>query len=908
MGDNDMNLILVDGHAIAYRSYYAFIKNPLTNSRGENTSALYGFTRVLLQILNHYNPEYLAVVFDSDKPTERHKLFPEYKAHRDKMPDDLARQVPVMHDLVEAFGISVYEISGYEADDIIATIARDASRKKMDVKIVTGDKDLFQILSDRIHLIRPGKGTNLSDQVGPEYLKERYSLTPDQITDFLALTGDSADNIPGVKGVGEKTALKLLNEFGSLEKILDNSNEIKAKSIRNKIKEGGEDALFSKNLIELIDVPEGFDLEDMKVKEYDVEKLTEMLLKLEFHGILKSIIPEQDEKIKKLDYSAVNIDELDDLVSYLVSAGEFVFDVETTSLNPIEAEVVGISFCAEEGKAFYLPVLDSDEDSRNGLLELDDESSAGIPIERVKEKLGPVLLNKEIKKAGHNIKYDLMVLKTAGIEVRGVSFDTMIASYCLDPSRRSHSLDNLSLEFCRHRMIAYKDLFEKGDKKKDIRKVPSERLKNYASEDSDFTLRLKNIFSEFLSGSGTEKLFNEIEMPLLFVLMRMEFEGVAIDRDQLKHLSDEISGKIKEVRDEIYKYAGEEFNINSNKQLQGILFDKLELPVIKKTKTGYSTNMEVLNELSSIHPVAKRIIDYRQLSKLSNTYIDSLPDLVNKKTGRIHTSFNQTVTATGRLSSSNPNLQNIPIRSELGKKIRSAFVPRRGNLLMDADYSQVELRILAHISGDKNLINAFREGADIHSRTAAMVYQLEEENITDEMRAVAKTINFGVIYGLGPRGLSKQIGVTVEEASEFIENYFDKYPGVRKFTEEYKEKARQTGYAETIFGRRRELRDISSENGRLRSFSERIAVNMPIQGTAADMIKIAMVNIDKLLREEKLDSRMILQVHDELIFEVPPQEEDMMLEIVRGEMESAVELKVPLKVSIHTGNNWLEAH
>ncbi|MDZ7860018.1 MAG: DNA polymerase I [Candidatus Krumholzibacteriota bacterium] len=903
-----MNLILVDGHAIAYRSYYAFIKNPLTNSRGENTSALYGFTRVLLQILNHYNPEYLAVVFDSDKPTERHKLFPEYKAHRDKMPDDLARQVPVMHDLVEAFGISVYEISGYEADDIIATIARDASRKKMDVKIVTGDKDLFQILSDRIHLIRPGKGTNLSDQVGPEYLKERYSLTPDQITDFLALTGDSADNIPGVKGVGEKTALKLLNEFGSLEKILDNSNEIKAKSIRNKIKEGGEDALFSKNLIELIDVPEGFDLEDMKVKEYDVEKLTEMLLKLEFHGILKSIIPEQDEKIKKLDYSAVNIDELDDLVSYLVSAGEFVFDVETTSLNPIEAEVVGISFCAEEGKAFYLPVLDSDEDSRNGLLELDDESSAGIPIERVKEKLGPVLLNKEIKKAGHNIKYDLMVLKTAGIEVRGVSFDTMIASYCLDPSRRSHSLDNLSLEFCRHRMIAYKDLFEKGDKKKDIRKVPSERLKNYASEDSDFTLRLKNIFSEFLSGSGTEKLFNEIEMPLLFVLMRMEFEGVAIDRDQLKHLSDEISGKIKEVRDEIYKYAGEEFNINSNKQLQGILFDKLELPVIKKTKTGYSTNMEVLNELSSIHPVAKRIIDYRQLSKLSNTYIDSLPDLVNKKTGRIHTSFNQTVTATGRLSSSNPNLQNIPIRSELGKKIRSAFVPRRGNLLMDADYSQVELRILAHISGDKNLINAFREGADIHSRTAAMVYQLEEENITDEMRAVAKTINFGVIYGLGPRGLSKQIGVTVEEASEFIENYFDKYPGVRKFTEEYKEKARQTGYAETIFGRRRELRDISSENGRLRSFSERIAVNMPIQGTAADMIKIAMVNIDKLLREEKLDSRMILQVHDELIFEVPPQEEDMMLEIVRGEMESAVELKVPLKVSIHTGNNWLEAH
>ncbi len=501
-----------------------------------------------------------------------------------------------------------------------------------------------------------------------------------------------------------------------------------------------------------------------------------------------------------------------------------------------------------------------------------------------------------------------MVLKGCGIEVNGVSFDTMIASYCLDPSRRSHSLDNLALEFCRHRMIAYKELFEKDDKKKEIRKVPLSKLKEYACEDSDFTFRLKNIFGELLSGSGHEMLFREIEMPLLFVLMKMELAGVAIDRPRLLRLSGEISEKLKEIRKKIYKYAGLEFNINSNKQLQHILFEKLELPVIKKTKTGYSTDMEVLTELSGKHSIVPYIIDYRQFSKLANTYIDSLPLLVSKKTHRIHTSFNQTVTSTGRLSSSNPNLQNIPIRSEIGKKIRSAFVPREGNLLMDADYSQVELRILAHLSGDPNLVKAFRDGADVHRRTAAMIYQLEEDDVTAQMRSAAKTINFGVIYGLGARGLSKQIGVTVEEAREFIEGYFNKYPGVREFIEECKEKARQNGYTETMLGRRRELRDISSTNGRLRSFSERIAVNTPIQGTAADMIKVAMINIDKIVSEQNLTSRMIMQVHDELVFEIPFGEEDIMLEIVRTGMESALELKVPLIVSIDTGRNWLEAH
>ncbi len=903
-----MNLILVDGHAIAYRSYYAFIRNPLTNSRGENTSALYGFTKVLMQILKGYNPEYLAVVFDSDKPTGRSKIFPEYKANREKMPEDLARQIPLLHDLVKAFGIFVCAVPGYEADDILATIAGIASRRQIDVKIVTGDKDLFQILSDRVRLIRPGKGANLSDQVGPEYIQERYGLTPAQITDFLALMGDSADNIPGVKGIGEKTALKLLGEFGSLENILDKTEDIESVHVSSKIESGREEAVFSRKLVELINVPENFELEKMKVKGFDPGELAEMLLKLDFHEIVREIITEPTDDLEENDYYLVKEEKIEELVSYLTSAGEFVFDVETTSINPVEAELVGISFCAEEGKPFYIPVQESGIDSAGGLFEFDNEQPNGIPLEVIKDKLGPLFLDKGIKKAGHNIKYDLMVLKGCGIEVDGVSFDTMIASYCLDPSRRSHSLDNLALEFCRHRMIAYKELFEKGDKKKDIRKVPLSKLKEYACEDSDFTFRLMKIFGGLLSGSGYEMLFGEIEMPLLFVLMKMELAGVAIDRPRLLRLSGEISVKLKEIRKKIYKYAGEEFNINSNKQLQHILFEKLELPVIRKTKTGYSTDMDVLTELSGKHPIVPYIIDYRQFSKLANTYIDSLPLLVNKKTQRIHTSFNQTVTSTGRLSSSNPNLQNIPIRSELGKKIRSAFVPREGNLLMDADYSQVELRILAHLSGDPNLVKAFRDGADVHRRTAAMIYQIEEDDVTVQMRSVAKTINFGVIYGLGARGLSKQIGVTVDEAVEFIEGYFNKYPGVREFIEECKEKARKTGYTETMLGRRRELRDISSTNGRLRSFSERIAVNTPIQGTAADMIKVAMINIDRIVSEQNLAGRMIMQVHDELVFEIPFEEEAIMLEIVRAGMESAIELEVPLIVSIDTGRNWLEAH
>ncbi len=903
-----MDIILVDGHAIAYRSYYAFIKNPLTNSRGENTSAVFGFTRVIRQIIGKFEPRHLAVVFDSDQPTKRHSIYPQYKAQRDKMPEELSKQIPVIRELVEAMGISTFTSPGYEADDIIATIALRAQKGDMEVGIVSGDKDMFQLLSDRINLIRPSKGVNLSDRVGPEYIKSKYGLNPSQIKDYLALVGDSSDNIPGVRGIGEKTAVKLLLRYGSLDNIIKNTGDISPGHVGKKLEEGSKNALFSRRLVELMEVPEEFPLDAMEPGEMNTARLTEILVDLDMHQVLKEILPESGPEEEAVRYRVVDRTGLKDLEKYLRSRGEFVLDVETTSLSPLEAGLVGISFCVEEGEAFYVPVEDDSERGGATLFEEKGPGSSRIRLEGLKSVLGGLLADEDIGKIGHNIKYDLMVLSKCGVEVKGVTFDTMIASYCLDPSKRSHSLDNLVLEFCQHRMIAYNDLFDKRDRIKDIREVALKVLGEYACEDSDYTMRLKNMFSGMLDDSSLEGLFEDIEMPLLFVLMEMEMTGVALDLGQLKEMSRRISEKLYKIEKKIFEQAGGEFNINSNKQLQEILFEKLKLPVVKKTKTGYSTDMEVLSELSGEHPIAALIIEHRQLSKLSNTYIETLPKLVNSETGRIHTSFNQTVTSTGRLSSSNPNLQNIPIRSELGREIRKAFVPEKGNILMDADYSQVELRILAHLSKDRGLIKAFREEADIHTRTAATIFQIEESEVDADKRAIAKTINFGVIYGQGPRALSRQIGVSFEEAGDFIEGYFEKYPDVKGFIEGYKELAREKGFAETMFGRRRYLPDIKSEDSRLRSFSERIAVNTPIQGTAADMIKIAMIEISGAIDHNKLGSRMILQVHDELVFEVPMSERDVMLELVRSKMESAVKLDVPLTVSIGTGASWLEAH
>jgi DNA polymerase-1 len=902
-----MALFLIDGHAIAYRSYYAFINNPLTNARGENTSAVYGFLRTILQLMDRYDPEIIACVFDSEEETERHREYSEYKAHRKEMPDDLSPQFPVIIRMLEAMGIPVVVKPGYEADDIIATLAREAEAEGMDVRIVTGDKDLFQLLSDRVNIIRPGKGTNLSDLAGPELVARKYGLRPDQVADLLALMGDSSDNIPGVKGIGEKTAVRLLLEFGSLDAILARSAEIEPAHVRRKIEEDREGALMSKELVTLADVPLDVDIFQLGRGKRDDDALLDMLLDLEFNQVIKELGLGRSVSGSPGDYVTVDEAGMQDLASVLTAAGAFALDTETTSLDPLVAELVGISFCCEEGKAFFVPVESRGTSQSTGLFDLEGEST-GIPLERVREVLGPALESGATEKTGHNIKYDLMVLEAHGLPVGNVRWDTMIASYCLDPSRRSHSLDNLAMDHFRHRMIPYQDLFDKGDRTRDIRTVPLSRLSHYACEDADYTLRLRELFEPGLVGTDVGRLFTDIEMPLSFVLKRMEQEGMGVDTGKLKSLSGVVSTELDRLTAEIYALAGETFNINSGKQLQQVLFDKLGLPSSRKTRTGLSTDVRVLTELAVEHPIAGLILEYRQLSKLASTYIDALPKLVNEDTGRIHTSFNQTVTATGRLSSSEPNLQNIPIRTEMGRRIREAFVPRRGNILVDADYSQIELRIMAHLSGDPELVAAFREQADIHSRTAARIFGVDEGDVSGEMRARAKTINFGVMYGQGPRALSQQLRIPFEEAKAFIDEYFEKYPGIRDFIEDSKKSAREKGYAETLLGRRRPLPEIDSGDGRLRSFAERIAVNMPIQGTAADMIKIAMIDIDAALSAKGLGARMVLQVHDELVFDVPSAEKEEVIKLVRDKMEAAVRLDVPLKVEVGSGENWLEAH
>jgi DNA polymerase-1 len=902
------SLFIVDGHALAYRAHFALIRSPLVNSRGENTSAAFGFARMLLLLLKKYSPRRLAVVFDSGEETDRHREFEDYKATRAEMPDDMASQLPWIFEIVRALGIAMIVKPGVEADDLIATLARRAAAEGHEAVIVTGDKDFLQLLSDRIKIIRPEKGTGLEEEVGPEYCRERWGIEPRQVVDLLALMGDASDNIPGIKGIGEKTAVKLLAEFGSLDAVLERIDEVNPESLREKIRAGRESALLSRDLVTLRDAPADLSFDELAPGARDEERLTDLLLRLEFHQLLKELsLGATARKETAESYEAVGEDGLDALARALSGARELVFDVETTSVDPMAAELVGISFCAEPGKAWYVPVAAGRPAAPASLLDA-AEPAAGLPLARVREALGAVLADGRIAKIGHNVKYDLLVLERHGFTVRGVSFDTMIASYVLDPERRSHSLDNLSLEFARHRKIAYNELFAPKARVKDIRAVPLARLAEYSCEDADYTMRLRRIFGPSLGSLGFDGLFGEIEMPLCLVLARMEREGVAIDAAALGVLSERLAKDLDGLTARIYEAAGEEFNVNSSRQLQKILFEKLGLRTQRRTKTGFSTDEDVLAELVASHPIAGLVLEHRQLSKLKSTYIDALPRLVNPETGRIHTSFNQTVTATGRLSSSDPNLQNIPIRTELGRRIRAAFVPRPGNLLVDADYSQIELRIMAHLSGDAGFVETFREGGDIHARTASRIHDVPESKVTPEMRARAKTINFGVIYGMGPRGLSKQLSIPMDEAKRFIDEYFEKYPGVKSYIERGIAEARKRRYAETLLGRRRLLPEIESEDASSRSFAERIAINTPIQGTAADMIKIAMIGIDADISSRSLGSRMILQVHDELVFDVVPGERAAVEEIVRSRMESAIALDVPVRVDTGAGANWLEAH
>jgi len=905
-----MSLYLVDGHALAYRSYYAFIRRPLVNSKGEETSAVFGFVKTMLNLLDKFDPSHVVVVFDSREVTFRKEMFAEYKAHRPKMPESLADQLPKIVSVLEAMSIPTMTVDGFEADDVIATLAHRIE-STTPVRIVSGDKDLYQVVSAATSLIRPGKNGILDDEIGPEGMREKTGLAPDQFADYQALMGDATDNVPGVPGVGEKTALKLISEYRDLENLYENLDSISSKSLKTKLEQGKEKAFLSRTLVRLVDtVPIDIDVDALARKPFDFERLAPLFRELDFNQLLDDIggpPPVQEKLIDTAYRAAVSREELDALRTTLEASGSFAVDVESSSIDPMRAELVGISVSVEEGRAWYVPIR-SVVDEPATLLTPPRESP-GHELNVVREALGPVFADPAVKKIGQNIKYDAIVLANAGFELKGIDFDTMLASYVLQPGRRSHGLDSMAEELLGHRMIPFKELFDPRQKEKDIRFVPLKKTIEYACEDADFTLRLKNLFDPLLEASQVHDLFRDVEMPLSGVLTRMEMQGVALNVEFLKTLSDDLTGRLEKLEEAIYKEAGEHFNINSTARLQDVLFRKLGLKPSHKTKTGYSTDVDVLKSLSDDHAIIDPLIEYRTLSKLKGTYIDALPKLVHPRTGRVHTSFNQAVTSTGRLSSSDPNLQNIPIRTALGREIRKAFVAGSDdNVLLDADYSQVELRIMAHLSQDAEMVTAFEEGADVHRRTAARIMGVAPDEVTDDMRARAKTVNFGVMYGMGARGLANQLGIDVKEAKEFIDEYFAKYPGVRRFIDETIASARREKAVTTLLGRVRQLPDIDGRNGRMRSFSERTAVNTPIQGTAADIIKVAMVHIDAKLRARGLGARMILQVHDELVFDVPRGELDEVTELVRTEMEGAIPLSVRLKVDMGTGQNWLDAH
>jgi len=930
-----MSLYLVDGHALAYRSYYAFANRPLVNSKGEDTSAVYGFLGVLFALIHKYKPPYLAVAFDARKRTFRHDLYEDYKANRSAMPESLSEQLPVIMAVLDAMKIPHFALEGYEADDIIATmVARWQAETNID--IVSGDKDLFQLIGDRVRVIRPGRGGVLEKELDPAALQEAIGLRPDQVVDYLALVGDTSDNVPGVRGIGEKTAKKLLADYDSLDNVYDNLDKITSASVRKKLEAGREDALRSRTLVILRDdVPLDASIEELVRRDYRTDAFRELLTDLEFFRMREQVfegapppaparstdppppnVPSApmpapspvDSSDVEARYEAIDDpDGLRRLAERLAGLDRFAVDVETSSLDPMRAVLAGISVAVSAGEAYYVPVSSSVAGAELSLFSAPE--APGLSLAIVQEHLAPVLAAQSPKKIGQNIKYDAIVLERSGMPVGGIEFDTMIASYCLDPSRRSHGLDALAEDLCRHRMIPFNSLFATRTRKKDIRTVPLDRVTEYACEDADYTLRLESIFRPMLESSVVRSLFYDVEMPLRAVLQRMETTGVSVDVDFLGDLSAKYTEEVGGLEDTIYQCAGEVFNINSTQKLREILFDKLGLKPTRKTKTGFSTDVDVLAGLAGEHDIIRMLMRYRQIVKLKNTYVDALPRLINPDTHRVHTSYNQTVASTGRLSSSEPNLQNIPIRTSDGREIRRAFVARDPDwVLFDADYSQIELRIMAHLSQDADLVAAFLDDDDIHRRTAAKMLNVAPDAVSDEMRSRAKTVNFGIIYGMGARGLAQSLDIEVDEARQFIDDYFASYPGVKRFIDDTIGRARQDKVSATMLGRVRPLPDIDSSNRGARAFSERIAVNTPVQGTAADIIKLAMLKVDGEFRKRKLRARMILQVHDELLFDVPRDELDTVSDVVRKCMETAIELAVPLKVDSGTGDNWLEAH
>jgi DNA polymerase-1 len=882
-------LYLIDGNAYFYRAFYAI--RGLSSSDGMPTNAIFGFTNMIIKMMREKKPDYFAIVFDSPGPTHRHEMYEEYKAHRPGMPDDLKSQIPHIKEIIDAFRIKTIEMPGYEADDLLGTLAKNAEKEKLDVYIVTGDKDMCQSVSPRVRLY-----DSMKEKITEEKdVIERFGVGPSQFPEIIALMGDASDNIPGVPGIGAKTAVKLLKEFGTLETLIRNQDQVKNARTRQAIADNIENIKLSLELATIhSDIPLDISIGDMKVVEPDWEKLREHFRQFNFSRLIRLIPDKASPQQDKTEYIPV-LDKkiLETILS--TAKGELSIDTETTSTSPMTADLVGISLSVTPDIAYYIPIT-------HEYPGVPDQLSKKYVIEKTKE----ILEDPGIRKIGHNIKYDLIILKNEGIDMQGITFDTMLASYLLNPNKPNHNLTDVSMEYLGIKKLSFKDVVTKD--KRDFREVPVDEAARYSGEDAAVTLSLKKYLEPELKKEGADKLFNDMEIPLIGVLADMEMAGVKIDLELMKSFSKKMAKELLSIEKRIYFIAGEEFNINSPKQLQVILFERLGLRPVKKTKTGYSTNVDVLEQLALEHELPQEIIEYRTLSKLKSTYVDALPRLVNTGTGRLHTSFNQTVTATGRLSSSDPNLQNIPIRGEWGKRIREAFIAEKGNLLLSSDYSQIELRILAHMSGDKSLVEVFQNDGDIHTMTACELFGVSDNDVTDEMRRTAKTVNFGIIYGISPYGLSRQLKIGIDEAKSYIDTYFARHSGVRDYMDTLINNALKSGYVATIFNRKRAIPELKSSNRNLRQLGERLATNSPVQGSAADVIKISMINISNRLEQEKLESKMLLQVHDELLFEVPEKEKEVMIRLVREEMEHAVKLEVPLKVDMGMGSNWAEAH
>lgn len=896
MSEKEATLYLIDGSSYIYRAFYAV--RHLSTSKGIPTNAVYGFVSMLNRVLRDKRPKYMAIVLDAPGPTFRHELSPDYKANRPKMPEDLSEQIPFIKRVIAALGIPCLEIAGYEADDIIGTLATRASEQGTNVVIISGDKDLLQVVSPRVQM-----WDTMRDEIfGPEEVEERFGVPVSQVVEVMGLTGDTSDNIPGVPGIGLKTAQRLIKEFGSVDKLLSDLGNVPSEKERKKLEAYAEQAISSRELAKIeCDVPLDKDWQHLEVREIDRDDLIDLYRELEFKKFLQELGEQKDalEPHKtRGDYQLVtSAEDLKAILSRNRDQQQVAISVITPRKDSLGTDLVGLALAWEEDTGCYIPLAQLSEP---GSSQLDPSSAATL--------LTPLLSDPAIFKVIHNSKLAWIVFKKLGVELLGVQFDPMLGAYVLNPGKRVQSLDDIAKEYLNVSLISYNDLVGTGKKRRNIASVPLVELSAYAADRAVSSLQLAKTLEEKIKAANQTTLFKDIELPLVRVLARMEMKGVKVDLERLEVLSRDFSERLEVSAEKIYDLAGESFNINSPQQLGRILFDKLALPMGKKTKTGYSTSMEVLRALAPYHPLPEEVLNYRSLTKLKNTYVDALPRMVNRDTGRIHTSYNQTATITGRLSSSEPNLQNIPVRTEEGREIRRAFVAAPGHLLISADYSQIELRILAHYSEDETLIKAFQKGEDIHLLTAAEIFGVQPDEVTAEIRRQAKTINFGIIYGMSSFRLAKDLGIPQKTARQTIERYFDRYRGVRSYVEETPKLGREQGFVTTLFNRKRFLPDLNSRNRNTRQFAERTAINTPIQGSAADIIKLAMIHIDQELETNSLPARMIMQVHDELVFEVEASAAREVAALVRDEMESVASLAVPLAVEVDVGTNWDEAH